>query len=215
MSRVSFARVIIEVDLLADLPHFVNLFMLDGIIIKQRVIYEYMSKLSSHYCMPGHTSTASQKLNTRAEDSPTSGMVKRAHPSGFSDEAAAVNPVISQPSRDPCPNAERAVTGSREAIRKGKKAKLLPQHETSSQHELASNAITILDDFSESDSTGNGKSGNVPPEPPSAKSSRGYMTQSKGLLPLALYNTRLGISTGKRPGKSRLKTAGQPLNCCR
>jgi len=124
-------------------------------------------------------------------------MVKRAHPSVFSDEGTIVNPVISQPSRDPCPNAERAVTGSREAIRRGKKAKLLPRHETSSQYELASNAKTILNNSSEFDSTGNGKSKNVPPEPPSAKSSRGYMTRSKGLLPLALHDTGLGIFTGQ------------------
>jgi len=40
------------------------------------------------------------------------------------------------------------------------------------------------------------------------------MTRSKGLLPLALYDTGLGISTGQQPGKSRLKTAGQPPDCC-
>jgi hypothetical protein len=53
--------------------------------------------------MPGHTSSACQKLNSRAENSPTSEMVKRAHvsTSGSSDEAAAVNPVISQPPGDP------------------------------------------------------------------------------------------------------------------
>lgn len=73
--------------------------------------------------MPGHTSSACQKLNSRAENSPTSEMVKRAHvsTSGSSDEAAAVNPVISQPSGDPCPNTERVVIGSQEAVRRGKK----------------------------------------------------------------------------------------------
>jgi hypothetical protein len=71
-----------------------------------------------------------------------------------------------------------------------KRAKLLPQHE------LASNVITILDDPFGSDSIGNGKSGNVPLELPFAKSSRDYMTRSKGLLPLALHDTGLGISTG-------------------
>jgi hypothetical protein len=113
----------IEVDLLAELPRSVNLSMPYGTIIKKRVIYEYMLKFCSHWCMPGHTSTACQKLNTGVEDSPTSGMVKRAHvsPSGSSNEAAAVNPVISQPSGDPCPNTERVVIGSQEAVRRGKK----------------------------------------------------------------------------------------------
>uniref|UniRef100_B9N0Z9 Uncharacterized protein n=1 Tax=Populus trichocarpa TaxID=3694 RepID=B9N0Z9_POPTR len=41
--------------------------------------------------------------------------------------------------------------------------------------------------------------GNVPPEPPSAKSRRCYMTRSKGLLPLALPDTGIGESAGKRP----------------
>jgi len=75
-----------------------------------------------------NNATTCQKLNTGVEDSPTSRMVKRAHvsPSGSSDEAAIVNPVINQPSGDPCPNAERAVTGSQEVVRKGAKAKLFP-----------------------------------------------------------------------------------------
>jgi len=134
MSRVSFAKVMIEVDLSTDLPRSINLSMPDGKIIKQRVIYEYMLKFCSHCCMLGHTSTACLKLNTGAEDSPISGMAKRSHvsPPGSSNEAATVNPIISQPSGDSCPNAERVVTRSQEVVRRGKKAKLLPQPETSS-----------------------------------------------------------------------------------
>ncbi|KAL9375206.1 hypothetical protein Peur_032085 [Populus x canadensis] len=174
MSRVSFTRVMIEVDLSVDLLHSVNLSMPDGTTIKQRVIYEFLLKFYSHCCMSGHTNTVCLKLNIGAEDSPTSGMS----------------------SRDPYPNAERAVTGSQEVVRRGKKAKLLPQHDTSSQHELPSTTIIILDDSSGSDLSGNGKFRNVLTKPPSAKSSRGYMTWSKGLLPLALHDTGLGISTG-------------------
>jgi len=125
MSWVSFARVMIEVDMLVDLPRFVNLFMPDGTIIKKRVIYEYMLKFCSHCCIPRHASTACQKLNTGVEDSPTSGMVKIAHvsPSGSSNKVAAVNPVISQPLGNPCPNVERVVIGSQEAVHRGKKGK--------------------------------------------------------------------------------------------
>jgi hypothetical protein len=57
MSRVSFARVMIEVDLSADLPRSISLSMPDGTIIKQRVIYEYKPRFCSHCCMPGHTSS--------------------------------------------------------------------------------------------------------------------------------------------------------------
>ncbi|KAL9400787.1 hypothetical protein Peur_004636 [Populus x canadensis] len=63
---------------------------------------------------------------------------------------------------------------------------------------LASSAQALhlsVHNSSGSNSTKNGKSGNVPPKPPSTKSSRGYMTQSKGFLPLALHDTGLGIST--------------------
>ncbi|KAJ6976346.1 hypothetical protein NC653_028459 [Populus alba x Populus x berolinensis] len=41
MSRVSFARVMIEVNVFADLPHSISLSMSNGTIIKKRVIYEY------------------------------------------------------------------------------------------------------------------------------------------------------------------------------
>jgi len=125
MSRLSFARVMIEVDLSADLLRSINLSMSDGTTIKQRVIYEFLQKFCSHCCMSRHTNTAYLKLNFGAKDSPTSGMVKRAYVSlsGSSDKAAAV---ISQPSRNPYPNVERAVTRSRKVVRRGKKAKLLP-----------------------------------------------------------------------------------------
>lgn len=53
-----------------------------------------------------------------------------------------MNLVISQPLGNPCPNVEREVTGSREVVReRKKKGKLIPPHEPSSQHELASNVI--------------------------------------------------------------------------
>jgi hypothetical protein len=49
------------------------------------------------------------------------------------------------------------------------------------------------------------------------------LSQSTGLLiqdtPFILSSTALGESAGKRPGKSCLRTTGQPLgpspNCCR
>ena len=84
MSQVNFARVMIKVDLSANLPRSINLSMPDGTIIKQWVIHKYMLKFCSHCCMPGHTSIACQKLNTGAEDSPTLKMVKRAHVSPYS-----------------------------------------------------------------------------------------------------------------------------------
>jgi len=86
-----------------------------------------------------------------------------------------------------------------------------------------SNIITIPEDSSGTDSSGNGKTGNEPSNPLSGKSKGCYLSQSTGLLiqdtPFILSSTALGESAGKRPGKSCLRTTGQPLgpspNCCR
>jgi hypothetical protein len=78
MSRVSFARVMIEVNLSDDLPRSISLSMPDGTIIKQRVIYEYKPQFCSICCIPGHTSNVCQKLNSGAEDTSGSGMIKQA-----------------------------------------------------------------------------------------------------------------------------------------
>ncbi|KAJ6880904.1 hypothetical protein NC652_034046 [Populus alba x Populus x berolinensis] len=39
MSQVSFARVMIEVNLSAKLPRALNISMLDGTLIKQKIVY--------------------------------------------------------------------------------------------------------------------------------------------------------------------------------
>jgi len=87
MFRVSFARVMIKVNLYADLPHFIKLSMLDGTIIKRRVIYEYKPRYYSICCIPGHTINVCQKLNSGAEDTFAYGMITRAFDPCSSAEA--------------------------------------------------------------------------------------------------------------------------------
>lgn len=78
MSRVSFARVMIEMNLSEDLPRSISLSMPDGTIIKQRVIYEYKPRFYSICCITGHTGNVCQKLNSSAEDTSASRMIKQA-----------------------------------------------------------------------------------------------------------------------------------------
>jgi hypothetical protein len=115
MSRVSFARVMIEVDLFVDLPRSISLSMPDGTIIKQRVIYKYKPRFCSICCMPGHTSNVCQKLNSSAKDTSASGMIKR--PSASPPSSSAED--IGQPTGDRWPNPVGVVSESREAIQGG------------------------------------------------------------------------------------------------
>ncbi|KAJ7013945.1 hypothetical protein NC653_003537 [Populus alba x Populus x berolinensis] len=112
MSRVSPARVMIELNLSANLPRFISLSMLDGTIIKQRVIDEYKPQFCSICCMPGHTSNVCQKLNSSTKDTSAFGMIKQASTSPPSSSAEDNG----QPSGDCCPNLLGVVSGSRKAI---------------------------------------------------------------------------------------------------
>lgn len=116
MSRVPFARVMIEVNLFADLLHSINLSMLNGTIIKQRIMYEYKPRFYSICCMLGHTSNVCQKLNFGTEDTSVPGMIKRASTSPFRSSAEDTG----HPSGDSCPNPIGAIFESREAIQGGK-----------------------------------------------------------------------------------------------
>ncbi|KAJ6907499.1 hypothetical protein NC651_018036 [Populus alba x Populus x berolinensis] len=67
MSRVSFARVMVEVTLTNDLPCSIRLSMPDGTIINQKVIYEYKPRFCSNCRIAGHTTNVYQKLHLGAE----------------------------------------------------------------------------------------------------------------------------------------------------
>ena len=76
MSKVSFARVMVEVTLTDDLPRSIHLSMPDETIINQKVIYEYKPRFCSNCHLPSHTTNVCQKLHSGVEDTTTSEMMK-------------------------------------------------------------------------------------------------------------------------------------------
>ena len=232
MSRVSFARVMVEVHLIDDLPHSISLSMPDGTIINQKVIYEYKPRFCSFCCITGHTSNVCRKLNPGAEGSPASGKLKRA-----SDLRSPAED-IGQDTGDYGLQPVELASGSREALQEVK-SKLSPSPDVSTQHasnaigpcdsaaavpvvlnrensensdtprrehphQLApSNVITLSDDSSGSDTTAKGNSESSP----IAKFT--YITRSKA-LPFVLGP---GTPTGKRRKKSRMTAVVADAAC--
>lgn len=54
MTRLSYARILVEVDLLKELPQAINVRLLNGSSLAQQVIYETLSKFCKHCCVIGH-----------------------------------------------------------------------------------------------------------------------------------------------------------------
>ncbi|KAJ6932433.1 hypothetical protein NC651_008005 [Populus alba x Populus x berolinensis] len=79
MSWLYFARVMIEVNLSADLIHFIKISLLDGTNLKQRVIYEYLQIFCTKCHLFGHTRIASLNNSTSTEAHPNPGMTKKMH----------------------------------------------------------------------------------------------------------------------------------------
>jgi len=127
MSQLSFTRVMIEVDLSADLLRFINISLPDGTTLKQRVLYEFLPKFCTHCCMPGHTISACKNTSNDTQDPPNLGKVKKTHvsPSAPSEEVAAVGATPANPPGEspPSSNADVVVAGGRDTARRGKKAK--------------------------------------------------------------------------------------------
>ncbi|KAL9400876.1 hypothetical protein Peur_004725 [Populus x canadensis] len=205
MSRVPFARVMIEVNLSNDLPCLTSLSMLDGTIIKQRVIYEYKPRFCSFYCITGHTSNVCQKLHSGVEDTSASGMIKQA-----SDLSSSTDD-IGQATGDCClnpvgvhdynvinlfdPVAAGHIVLNREVSEKCDTNCRDLSPKLATHHASSGNVITLSDDSSRSDTTRNGKL----EISPIAKFT--YTTRSKGLPPVLDH----GIPSGKSQRKSRLK----------
>jgi hypothetical protein len=55
LSRLSYARVLIEIDLLEDLQHTVDVFLPNGFTPHQKVVFETLSKFCNHCHVLGHT----------------------------------------------------------------------------------------------------------------------------------------------------------------
>ncbi|KAJ6866810.1 hypothetical protein NC652_038141 [Populus alba x Populus x berolinensis] len=48
MSRLSYVRVLVEVNLLSDLPYSIDIKLLNGSLLKQQVIYETLPRFCKH-----------------------------------------------------------------------------------------------------------------------------------------------------------------------
>jgi hypothetical protein len=90
MSRLSFARVLIEVDLFSDLPNSINILLPNRVPLLQPIIYESLPKFCKHYRLLGHTITiCSKAVATRGKEIQTTVIPDRAsrspvhHPPSF------------------------------------------------------------------------------------------------------------------------------------
>ncbi|KAJ6989365.1 hypothetical protein NC653_022064 [Populus alba x Populus x berolinensis] len=178
MSRVSFARFLIEVDLYMDLPPSINISMPYGTTVNQKVIYESLPKICPQCYKLGHSGATYLNLGVRPKDLPTLVLAKHMHVSsthvsstGPSETMANVKPVL-------CPppgfyTMATTITRTWEANRRRKKAKL-PGDAISDLHILPSN----LADSSGFDFFGNKKLGS-----PSSTSKDRSPPKCVGLMP--------------------------------
>ena len=61
MSRLSYARVLVEVNLLSDLPYFIDINLPNGSLLKQQVIYETLPRFCKHCRTLGHLTSTCPK----------------------------------------------------------------------------------------------------------------------------------------------------------
>ena len=97
MTRLSYARVLVEVDLLADLPSSINITLPNGVSKPQVVLYESLPRFYKRCKTPGHLNFACNKSSShkRKKHPPT------AHaPSGFSNSSVDTKAVAKQPIRE-------------------------------------------------------------------------------------------------------------------
>nr|TKS16333.1 hypothetical protein D5086_0000023810 [Populus alba] len=119
MSRLSFARVMIEANLLANLIHFINISLLNGTNLKQRVIYEYLQIFCTKCQLSRHTSNAYLNKSTSTEAHPSPGMTKKMYvsPSGSLEDMALKGSILSSPHVASLSCHQVAETGNGDVIR--------------------------------------------------------------------------------------------------
>lgn len=71
MTRLSYVRVLIEVDLLLDLPTSVNVVLLNGIFLSQQVMFEALPRFCKYCRVLGHTiSTCNEGTSSKRKKRP-------------------------------------------------------------------------------------------------------------------------------------------------
>ncbi|KAL9363799.1 hypothetical protein Peur_041672 [Populus x canadensis] len=64
MLRLSYVRVLVEVNLLSDLPYFVDVTMPNRGVLHQQVVYETLSRFCKHCRVLGHLTTTCNNSST-------------------------------------------------------------------------------------------------------------------------------------------------------
>ena len=152
MTRLSYARVLVETDLLADLPAMINISLPNGVTMTQKVLYESLPRFCKQCRTLGHNTSScannsSHKRKKRAQPTPS--------PSGCSNPSADTEAVEKQPLReepqgepefDPM-SAEAAVAREeRAAISDRKRAKLATHSGPLGDHPPGSPPVVSVED---------------------------------------------------------------------
>jgi hypothetical protein len=97
MTRLSYARVLIEIDLLAELPSSINITLPNGVSKAQVVVYESLPRFCKQCKTLGHsTSACNSAFNHKRKKHPPASTA----PSGCSNPAADIEAVEKQSPRE-------------------------------------------------------------------------------------------------------------------
>jgi hypothetical protein len=118
MTRLSHARVLIEVDLLSDLPSSVNVILPNGTTLPQQIVYESLPRFCKQCNILGHsTLTCTKGLKPRSKKRPYETLACSASSSPSKEtavvekqESCCTGPSV-DPQVDPM-STEAAITGA-------------------------------------------------------------------------------------------------------
>jgi hypothetical protein len=96
MTRLSYARVLVEVDLLADLPSLINITLSNGVSISQVVSYESLPRFCKQCKTLGHFNYACTKSSHKRKKPPPTASA----PSGYTSPSADTEAVEKQSFRE-------------------------------------------------------------------------------------------------------------------
>lgn len=101
-SRLSYAQVLIEVDLLGALPNLVNVMLPNGSTLEQQVLYESLPRFCKFCADLGHTTTAcskgSFKGKKRSQDTqPDTGSPFAAKKAVEKQQPSGLSPIVDTP----------------------------------------------------------------------------------------------------------------------
>jgi len=86
MSRLSYARVLVEVNLLSDLPYSIDITLPNGSLLKQQVIYETLPRFCKQCRILGHLTSSCPKSVPFSDPSKQAAKVSAPTPSANTDK---------------------------------------------------------------------------------------------------------------------------------